>query len=388
MKKKREHRDVFISYSSKDYRRDGDKEIMSNNVISKVLKALDDEEITYWFSDKSLYPGDDNGYIEALAQGIYNCSCLLFISSTASNHSKWTLKELRTAHEERHLPIIPLDIDNSKYSASIEFYIGDIQKINYKQDEQKALEKTQDAILNIIQRARLNKEYEYRIISNEDAVLFVDDKEWPTPILRGKQTIIKLKNGVYKISLRSTKYPMDYAEKTINIHYSCAFDFYKLGLQRFLLHVGKYFLIILVALCALWGNYFFVRDIIASKQEKTLKQYSAYDKQVDALCVQLNGWALSEPIEILNAQSHIVSLVDSINTRLKAMDSIEQRFDTLPSECLYKELPKSNYYSTLSNNMQASIVMVLQNEAKNYSTPDFIKDVLYGLVNKLSITQE
>ena len=384
MEKNNEHKDVFISYSSKDYRKDGSKEIMSNNVISKVLKSLDDEGITYWFSDRTLIPGDKNGYIEALANGLFNCSCLIFISSTASNASRWTLKELRTAHEESHIPIIPLDIDGSEYNTTIQFYIGDIQKINYFQDPQQALTKLQDSVLNIIQRPRLNKEYEYRITSNEDAVLFVNDKEWSTTISKGIQTTIKLKNGSYKICLRSIKYPTDYAEKQIIINYADASDFYRLGLQRILLYVSKWFLISTLIIGVLYGGFVLIKKNKQQRQIEIINLYTSYIHQADSLCEQIHELASQESAILLDTRAHILSTISDINICVNQMDSVEHLFDTLPQVCIYNTKPRSQYYTSLIYTAKSAITATLQAAMQDDRTPKLIQDSACALINRLN----
>ena len=45
--------DVFISYSRSDYKNhDGD--IIPNNVISKIKKILDENDITYWIDENGI----------------------------------------------------------------------------------------------------------------------------------------------------------------------------------------------------------------------------------------------------------------------------------------------------------------------------------------------
>jgi hypothetical protein len=55
--------DVFISYSRKDYV-DDKKNIIPNNVVSKIKESLSDAGITYWFDEEGINYG--NNFVEKL----------------------------------------------------------------------------------------------------------------------------------------------------------------------------------------------------------------------------------------------------------------------------------------------------------------------------------
>ncbi|MBQ3595470.1 MAG: toll/interleukin-1 receptor domain-containing protein [Bacteroidales bacterium] len=50
--------DVFISYSRKDYV-DEKRNVIPDNVVSKIKDALSSAEITYWFDEDGIDHGDD-----------------------------------------------------------------------------------------------------------------------------------------------------------------------------------------------------------------------------------------------------------------------------------------------------------------------------------------
>ena len=57
--------DVFISYSRKDYV-DENKNVIPDNEVSKIKKALTEAGITFWMDEKGIVPGED--YADKIVQ--------------------------------------------------------------------------------------------------------------------------------------------------------------------------------------------------------------------------------------------------------------------------------------------------------------------------------
>lgn len=50
--------DVFISYSRKDYV-DNSLNVIPENSVLRIMKSLEDADITYWIDEKGIYHGDE-----------------------------------------------------------------------------------------------------------------------------------------------------------------------------------------------------------------------------------------------------------------------------------------------------------------------------------------
>lgn len=128
--------DVFISYSRTDYTYE-DKSIIPGNIISQIKEMLQANGYTYWFDEDGIYSGDS--FTEVIAEAIQDSEIFLFISTEASNASKWTKHELAVA---KHLgkKTIPFRVDNSKYDKSILMYLAPLDYIDYEKNPHKAFE--------------------------------------------------------------------------------------------------------------------------------------------------------------------------------------------------------------------------------------------------------
>ena len=127
--------DVFISYARKDYEDQKTKGIIPGNIVSHIKQLLDDNELTYWFDEAGIYSGDQ--FAGVIADAIEQSSVFLYISTEASNASKWTINEIATA---KHLDkkIIPFRYDESKYNKSILMYLAPLDHIEYPKNRDKA----------------------------------------------------------------------------------------------------------------------------------------------------------------------------------------------------------------------------------------------------------
>lgn len=121
-------RDIFISYSTKDYL-DENNQVISGNIITQIQEQLTAAGITYWIDREGLIGGDH--FPERIAQQIHDSKVLLFVSTENSNQSSWTANEIATAHHYGKT-IIPIKVDNSTYSPAVMIYIATNQYIPYQ----------------------------------------------------------------------------------------------------------------------------------------------------------------------------------------------------------------------------------------------------------------
>lgn len=143
---KAEKYDVFISYSRRDYV-DENKVVIPNNIVSQIKDVLKKAGISYWFDEDGLYSGD--AWAEKLAERIEECSIFLFISTSNSNKSEWTSKEVATAHMFKK-KIIPFRVDESVYNKSVIIYIANLDFIDYFTNPTLALTRLVDSISKYI----------------------------------------------------------------------------------------------------------------------------------------------------------------------------------------------------------------------------------------------
>ena len=118
---------VFISYSKRDYI-GGDGQVISDNVVDKVIKSLSDHGIDFWIDREKLDPGET--YASIIANSIDDCDFFLFLSSINSNSSPWTLREISMAIDYGKT-VIPVRLDHSKYAQPVALYLASIQFIDW-----------------------------------------------------------------------------------------------------------------------------------------------------------------------------------------------------------------------------------------------------------------
>lgn len=205
--------DVFISYSRRDYV-DENKNLLPDNIISKIKDALKKANISYWFDEDGIYCGD--AWAEKIAEQIEESSIFLFISSTNSNKAEWTRKEIATAHMLRK-KIIPFRLDDSVYHKSVIIYLSDLDFIDYYTNSTLALTRLVDSISKYIKDKKeaaekllvkkrqeedeakklANAEQNALIKEVETACSDIDDYEFKSQHARKKATsnVKKLKNA-------------------------------------------------------------------------------------------------------------------------------------------------------------------------------------------------
>ena len=108
--------DVFISYSRKD-----------QAVVDEIAQLLDENSITYWLDTKKIHMG--SSFMADIVDAIENSTMTLFISSSDSNHSIYTAKEVALAFNAGKY-IIPYKIDDSSFSKNLQFVMTDLNCID------------------------------------------------------------------------------------------------------------------------------------------------------------------------------------------------------------------------------------------------------------------
>lgn len=99
--------DVFISYSHKD-----------RAVAEFICTILDRHNISHWIDHEGVHHGND--FKEEIVNAIISSKIMIFISSSSSNNSRHTIKEVSIAEKNNKI-IIPIRIDDSSYNKSLEY---------------------------------------------------------------------------------------------------------------------------------------------------------------------------------------------------------------------------------------------------------------------------
>ena len=108
--------DVFISYSRKD-----------QLVVDEIRSLLDSNGITYWLDTEKVHMGSE--FMADIVDAIENSTITLFISSSDSNNSIYTSKEVALAFNVGKY-IIPYKIDNSSFSKNLQFVMTNLNCID------------------------------------------------------------------------------------------------------------------------------------------------------------------------------------------------------------------------------------------------------------------
>lgn len=138
--------DVFISYSSKDYK-DQKGNIIPNNVISKIRKLFEDNGISYWIDEKECMTGKRLN--RTIARKIRISKVFLVVCSNNSASSQWVEKEISVA-EELNKKIIPFVCDDSYKEDVFIMFTAEAGRILYNKYPQTALTKLFESIRTIL----------------------------------------------------------------------------------------------------------------------------------------------------------------------------------------------------------------------------------------------
>lgn len=137
-------KDVFLSYSRKDYI-DENNVVIPGNIVQKVKKALEDNGISFWFDEEGIYSGES--FAPVIAKGIRESVVFLFISTRNSNASEWTSAEIATARSYGKR-IIPFRYDDSNYNDAVILHLSYLDHIEYWKNHEKAMARLIESIRN------------------------------------------------------------------------------------------------------------------------------------------------------------------------------------------------------------------------------------------------
>lgn len=166
--------DVFISYSRKD-----------EAVVKLICSLLTANNISFWLDKKNIYAGRE--FLSEIVQAIKECKITLFISSTNSNNSIYTAKEVALAFNEGKY-IIPYKIDTSSFNKNLELVFCDLNWMEaIPFDEDKALD-----LVNTI-KSLLTGERKEEVYNIQQRV-YVNVEDWDEPNNR----ILKYIKNIFK----------------------------------------------------------------------------------------------------------------------------------------------------------------------------------------------
>ena len=166
--------DVFISYSRKDL-----------SVVQEICRLFQEHNISYWIDKKDIHAGGE--FLGDIVQAIKDCKITLFISSTNSNNSIYTAKEVAMAFNEGKY-IIPYKIDTSSFNRNLELVLCDLNWVEaIPFDESKAL----DLVSNIKSLLTGERKQEVNITPHRKYINVYDWDEPDNRILRFVKNIFK-----------------------------------------------------------------------------------------------------------------------------------------------------------------------------------------------------
>jgi len=137
--------DVFISYSRKDYIDEETGLSIEGSPVDRLIRFLDSQKITYWIDKEGIYSGAE--FAEKIATAISESKMLVFVSSEASNKSKWTAGEIKEAIDSEKL-VIPLRIDNAPYNIRFRLLVNTLDYIDFFSNPASSLRSLLDSINN------------------------------------------------------------------------------------------------------------------------------------------------------------------------------------------------------------------------------------------------
>lgn len=118
---------LFISHASED-----------GPAVQRIVAYLERGGITCWIAGRDIPPR--SVYAEAIAEGVKNASAFAVIVSRAANASAAVKRELELAsHYGR--AFIPIRIDDTKPGPGMDYYLNNVQWMEYKRDGDAALDR-------------------------------------------------------------------------------------------------------------------------------------------------------------------------------------------------------------------------------------------------------
>ena len=125
---------LFISHANED-----------DAVAKRIVAYLEARGVPCWISSRDIPPRSI--YADAITEAMQVASACAVIVSKSSNASKAVKRELELAsHYER--PLIPIRIDGSEPAPGVDYYLRNVQWMDYKRDGDHALDRIVAHITN------------------------------------------------------------------------------------------------------------------------------------------------------------------------------------------------------------------------------------------------
>ena len=125
-------KDVFISYSSKEYEK-----------IAPIKTLLDNNNISYWMAPEAIPAGSN--YAKEIPSAIKECKVFLLILSPNTQESKWVPAEIEMA-VNLGKTIIPFTIEQCELKDEFNFMLSRSQRIDAYRDFHEASQKLIDIL--------------------------------------------------------------------------------------------------------------------------------------------------------------------------------------------------------------------------------------------------
>ena len=130
--------DVFISYSRKD-----------TEIATKLCKVLGNAGLSYFIDRKGISGGEH--FVKTISKEIISCKIFIFIGSSNAYQSKWTMKEVTFAFQEKGgNNIIPMLTDESPLPIELRFLFTNVNVI---QPSENNIKQTINALLRMLGRS-------------------------------------------------------------------------------------------------------------------------------------------------------------------------------------------------------------------------------------------
>ena len=136
--------DVFISYSSKEYR----EACLVNDVLIK-------NGVSTWMAPESI-PGGSN-YTKEIPKAISSCKIFLLILSDNAQKSRWVSTEVENAFKKEKI-ILPFVIESFILNDEFDFLLSQSQRIEAYEKKSKALEELVSRITSILKSEETSEE--------------------------------------------------------------------------------------------------------------------------------------------------------------------------------------------------------------------------------------